>query len=856
MNKNTLCKMDILIAYGELQSSESQLLISSEALKNQGRLKEAAAAYEQLISVLHQLLELEKINNTQYPESPYDHLPTVNIMLNSMLTWADILETLGDSAQAEKIREEVRQLSGKYLSQVDQAERERQLATSLVPQGRFNEALTAFTVARDLFQESNDALNTASVTANMADILEWLEDYERALVEVERAKKLLGPLTGGKKPSQTGMIASLLGGRLKEAERDANLLRISLDLDQTEARINRRLGNFAESELQFREILPQVPQGGQVGIEFQLAAILVDSGRYAEGLEYLKRLEPSFKGIARPKLGVLLSYEAEALLGLGEADEALKKLNTAIRELSQYRDLDSLWKTQWRRARALTTLHQPKEALTTYAQAADTINALRKAPLGYRLDSTYLKAKLPVFEAAIELACERGEAEICCRFIEMIKSRTLTAALSIPDSAQPKNATDLDQRVDGLSRQIDALEYEAYRNGPSDELEQKRTELISERIGLLEKIRFSDPRWRSLSEPIPFDLQKTLDTLAKREQAALTLFFQPVQVIGVLLKDNECSVAKMQISSETSEALAKYQLNLQVEEANRSWFDPSIGLGLKAEHLAPAELLEKALEARSLVIVPHGPLHLVPWAGLMFKGKRLFEYCPVGIIPNLSCLLGLQADFSPAPRVGLIGAPDYSSLPRLQPLDMARQELQNVEEIYSSGAGIIGKPLMGGNATEATFWELTKHPDSVGGVLHVVCHGKFETGDPMNSGLLLTDGKADASEIARSRLRYDEVVLSACSTGRRPTAVQGVALTGDDILGLPGALLEAGARSILVSIPPAREDATLSFMTVYHENRAKGRTPLHALQEAQMAMLSDSLLEPYLWIGLTAYGSQ
>jgi CHAT domain-containing protein len=126
----------------------------------------------------------------------------------------------------------------------------------------------------------------------------------------------------------------------------------------------------------------------------------------------------------------------------------------------------------------------------------------------------------------------------------------------------------------------------------------------------------------------------------------------------------------------------------------------------------------------------------------------------------------------------------------------------------------------------------------------------------MNSGLLLSDGRLDAAEIARTRLPYDEVILSACNSGYRPTEVQGVTLAGDDVLGLPGAFLEAGARSVLVSIPKARDDATLELMTLYHEQRARGRPPLVSLRDAQQAMLKNVLYPPHLWIGFTLYGCQ
>jgi CHAT domain-containing protein len=377
-----------------------------------------------------------------------------------------------------------------------------------------------------------------------------------------------------------------------------------------------------------------------------------------------------------------------------------------------------------------------------------------------------------------------------------------------------------------------------------------------ERAEVLERIRFSDSRWRSLSEPIAFDLSATIKTLNERKQSALHLFYRPDFVVAVLIKRGECVASSINISNATIEKLRKYIENLQANTPQPKWYDPSTGMELSAVDLIPTNLLASAIKETSLIIIPHGPLHLIPWAGMTFEEKRLIEYCPVGILPNLSCLRALQINFADRPRVALVGAPDYRKIIGLNPLYYAEEELKTIEDIYSHKDGVINSVLEGKRANEENYWKLARHPDSAGNILHIACHGSFVKGDPMNSGLLMSDSRIDASEIARSPIKYDEIILSACSTGYRPTEVGGVLLSGDDILGLPGAFLEAGARSVLVSIPYARDDAALQFMTIYHENREEGKTPLIALQETQKTMLSDAHYPPYLWIGFTIYGCQ
>ncbi len=73
-----------------------------------------------------------------------------------------------------------------------------------------------------------------------------------------------------------------------------------------------------------------------------------------------------------------------------------------------------------------------KEALYAYSEAVSTVSILRKVPLGYRLDSAYLMDKIELFENAIKLAYSVGKGGRCCEFIEQVKSRILTATLSIP----------------------------------------------------------------------------------------------------------------------------------------------------------------------------------------------------------------------------------------------------------------------------------------------------------------------------------------------------------------------------------------------------------------------------------------
>ncbi len=855
MSESVPSKLEILGAFMALQSRATPLLFTSDSQKSSGRLKEAAESYRQLIEVLRQEINIAELNNRHYPETPFDLPPIVEPLLNAQLTLADVLEGLGERQQAETFRDEAVTLSEQYLPGSGAAERHRQRAQSLLAQSSYSEALVSLHLALDEFRRHGDLLQVASVTRNIAEVLEWLGDYSRALTEAQSATALMEPILAGKEPSDRGIAEALQKGRWKLAEQKSKLMQIWLDLEQIVGRTNRRLGHFGEARAHFQKVLPKVPVDVRPALEFQFATIDVESGMFERGLKALQRLEPLMTGLMRPKLGVLQSWRAEALLGLGHPEEARQAAESSVRELAAYHDTDSLWKARWRLARALDEIGLKNEALGSYREAARTVDDLRKTPLGYRLDSTYMADKLPLFEQAIRLASRVGEAGTACWLTELVKSRALTATLTLPRAAESGEEGKLARQVDDLSRQLDALEYSIYREGPSEMMERRRAELLEARFSLLERIRFSDPRWRSLSAPPLFEVGKVLDLLAKCDQSALTLFCGKSEIVVVLLKDQSCRVGSRPLADETIAALDRYRANLRSVSPVPAEFDPAAFSELSADTIVPRDLLDAALDSQSLVVVPHGPLHLLPWAGLVFSEQRLFQRCPVGILPNLTCILALQGYPSLSPKVALIGSPDYGKV-NLPELPLAEEELRTIKEIYGPREGVINGPLIGRDATQEGFRKLARAEGADIAIVHIACHGTFETGEPMNSGLLLTDGKLDAAEIAHSRLPFREVILSACSTGYRPTEAQGVPLSGDDVIGLPGAFLEAGAHSVLVSITKARDDATLQLMTFYHEQRASGVSPLLALQTAQKGMMESKGYPPYLWVGFTLYGSR
>lgn len=856
-------KLSALLKMGQLQTSVTALFFQAETAKASGDYELARPIYEDYVSRSLAYLQVALKFNRKFSESPWDIRPIVQPLVNALLVLADMVQALGDSEAANTLRREAVDFSEAHLGSSGSAETERSMAGALTLEGRFNEAIVALMCARDLFTAQKDQLMVARVTIDMADILQWLGDFRRAKEEIEHAEMIIKPELDGGKPTQSDLLSGVMAsissimadrGDSGDGMRAANLYRIATEVTYYHGLISRALGEWNEAEQCMNEVLPEYRKlGSGEAIEYQLAQIKIGRGQVREGLELSRQIESKFyTGAFRPKLGVLQRLQAESLHTLGDTVEARRLVDESIADLTEsHFDPDALWRSQWLRARICVDEGDTRQAVGYFKDAIDTINLLRRAPLGYRLDSTYLADKKPVFAEAIQSMLAMGAAMDCCRFMESLKSRTLTAVMSIAGSETAVDAG-LDGQFEEITRQLDAIEYKAYMEGWSPDRRRAHRDLLQERADLLERIRISDPRWRTLSEPVQVDFNAILALLAERSQAALTLHFEPPNLSAVLLFNGQAKGERIRLSDQVLEDLTDYAQNLQKDHYNPFKHDFSEHYGVTASDLIPSDLLREALTAESLVVIPHGQLHLLPWSGLVHEEKRLFERLPVGILPNLSVLSAVSVPATPQ-QVALVGVQAYADIKGLDDLPSVKEEVEDICSVYRAAGVAIQGPLMDEAATEAAFWELAGGINGDGNVLHMSCHGTIVPSEPMSSGLLLFDSKVDAAEAARARLPFAEVVLSACSTGWRPTGVQDVVLAADEILGIPGGFLESGASAVLVSIPMAAGKAARVLTTHYHTRRVAGDSPLQAFRAAQEKLLNDGV-DPGTWVGFTLYG--
>ncbi|TAF70578.1 MAG: CHAT domain-containing protein [Oscillatoriales cyanobacterium] len=118
-------------------------------------------------------------------------------------------------------------------------------------------------------------------------------------------------------------------------------------------------------------------------------------------------------------------------------------------------------------------------------------------------------------------------------------------------------------------------------------------------------------------------------------------------------------------------------------------------------------------------------------------------------------------------------------------------------------------------------------------VLHSSHHAQSRLDSPLESCLLLADGKITLGQIMSPGFRLpnlSDVFLSCCETNL------GVAGISDDILSLSTGFLCAGARSVVSTLWSVDDLATALFCIFYYQNRQQGLNRPESLRKAQVKL--------------------
>ena len=310
---------------------------------------------------------------------------------------------------------------------------------------------------------------------------------------------------------------------------------------------------------------------------------------------------------------------------------------------------------------------------------------------------------------------------------------------------------------------------------------------------------------------------------------------------GVKIENRSLDESR-EVGYTTDRAPVNISRPLSPQESLKSFFDLII---------APVADL---VHGNDLILIPEGPLCLVPYAALMNpKQEYLCESLKIRLIPSLTTLklfTDSPANFHNKTGALLVGDPYLEEVlykgRKLCELPYAKKEVEMIGRILGT------VPLIGKMATKG---EVLKRLSTVA-LVHIAAHGKMDTGE-----IILAPNPAEESHhseekdflltmahVLEAKLRARLVALS------RSHSAHGE-IKAEEVVGTSRAFLGAGARSVLVSIWGIDDEATFRFMKHFYKEVVKGRRVSEALNQAMKCMReSEEFGEVKYWAPFVLIG--
>lgn len=693
--------------------------------------------------------------------------------------------------------------------------------------GRYNEALQLLHQARDTFSADGRLRDAILVELFISDCLLQLRRFPEVLEKSRQARELFAER----------------GTRFEVAQSWLNEAMAHVGLEQ-----------WAEGQLALDEARRLFEEEGNISwialTDLKRATFFLQQQAYENAYTTAVACTQDFEGHNLPLAA------AQARLVAGQAAAAMGRAEEARRLAEQVLAFGGQADSPFLAYQAHALLGQlaraggdPALALPAYDAAIHELERLQgRLMVEYR--PNFIADKQLAYEDALLVSLELNRPEQALEYAERARARALLDLLAhrLNLGLEARSTTDapLVEHLLTLRAERDRL-YRRWESGEerpagSDVLAQGGR--VQEDVLAIEKqitalwhellVRNADyardaALWQVQTEsPQPY-----LD----KHTALLSYFFAGDKLTAfVVTADNIHSYQLPVMAGQISGWLQRFGLNLRSvphsKPGQQAALVKNAQLVLHKLYALLFEPLAATLEPfKHLIIVPHGPLHYLPFHALYNGRHYLLEQHTISYLPGASFLR-----YSSTPEAAQERAKEHALFAGHSwdgRLPHALVEAEHLATLWG------GKMILEDEVTQQTVREAAADCRLV----HLATHGDFRPDNPLFSGLWLADGWLTTLDVFDLSLHASLVTLSACQTGR--SVVGG----GDELFGLMRAFLLAGARSLLLSLWPVADETTADLMATFYGRLATGEEKGQALRAGQLSFVrrDDFGRHPYFW---------
>jgi hypothetical protein len=485
------------------------------------------------------------------------------------------------------------------------------------------------------------------------------------------------------------------------------------------------------------------------------------------------------------------------------------------------------------------------EAQELLEAAIADIEQLRSTLAQETLRASFLQDKVIAYDELVQLFLARGELQAAFAVTEQAKSRALVDLMNGVVTAQITAQSDLLQQLQQLQADLNAL-YNELLNTDSEGQRKIRLVDIQAKVAQLEQ-EIGRLQLRAIASGLtidPFAVSPDAQTTFPPDVTLLSYYQVEDHIIAFVNREGQIYAFHPLCRAAEARTL--------LGRLNAQWDRFRVGDDFVAQHLPILErstrrilaALYQALVAPlaavltgvdRLTILPHGPLHHVPFHALFDGQAYLLERFEITYAPSATVFALCQNRPTPQGRKTLVMGVADEAIPAVA------DEVTAVAGHYADARVYLDE--------QATLAAL--QTQSAGcSYLHLACHGLFRADNPMFSALKLADGWLTAVQAIQLDLSHAFVVLSACESGLSQT------FNGDELLGLTRAFLGAGAVTLVVSLWLAQDEATARLMSHLHQQlQQEPVNPATALRQAQLS-LKTAYPHPYYWASFILVGQR
>ncbi len=702
------------------------------------------------------------------------------------------------------------------------------LGLDAMQEGDFWSAASLLNESADVLKAFDGSLRIRGIAvANSAQAWFYLGQYQRAAKQFAVAAELFDGFALLRAKALAGIVHSqLFAGKPDHVEEL---------LDEA-----RRLVGQAKTDAQVALV---------ANLELERALYLLTIGKKDRAVEVFEQVAK--KGASQSKWSrkissIAYTNLAEIMNDSSEFSKALSLSQRALKLLDPASQADATWQALCEKARALHGLGRIMEAAKAFEQSMNLVERLRSRVGAQGSKRSFAAAKKRLYANAIRALTSAPMARRAFFLTERARGR---AFLDMLGQRQIKLGNQvLNNKVrTARAHMISTLPPVDYEFQDSAEAlfgkQYTRSRSVHSKTTTLKP----DPRkgWLSLVSVNPASVSDVQQVLKPKE--GLVSFFHDGKSLEVfLITADGFFTTSVDVTGEV--------LTRRTEDLLRKLRRPDPGeskVRKKAKRLWDLTLgsisgqLDKL---HSLVIVPWGPLHYIPFQTL-YDGKRYaVDRWEIAVSPSASALVMIRSNETElnkiaGQRVFALGNPTTD----FAPLPAAGREARLVGRLFSDAVVRTEK-----RATKESV--LTEAIGS--SIIHLASHGVFLSRRPMDSYLALAGAHEHTERLSALDIlgmdlsRAKLVVLSACSSGKVRVA------DGEEMEGFSRAFLHAGTPALVASLWSISDSASVQFVEKFYGAIHKGLTPRAALSRAQRALKSrPEFSHPFYWAPFELVGS-